>query len=305
MNWRASDGDVKFNPHVSLVFESFQTTKHSDACFTRVPGWWISASRIFSMCELYAVIRNSRSGCSRIHLMLTGTRSCETCCQQMDPFSEVETWNTSAHNLPSRCVDSCDWLDLEVGAFSPDLTPDFLSLVSGEQEQLNWFPIDFQDNWWKHSSYMYVFVSLCVYLALILVLLKKKTIEDRDWWYKRNFLLLSFSWQTCCLMMICLLLFFFFVQNFVSRFNPLCVHSSVLSNVCVCMWAKNRKKREEGEKREMSCSDLLLVFASAQWFVHWMLSPSFLLLLTDCWYSQWVANKRTGVISVSRAERWC
>lgn len=78
---------------------SFQYTKHSDAWPIRVPGWISRTSRILSTWLLYAVMWKMHSGESWMQVMLTGTRSSDTCCHLTVPVPLADTWNTSAHNL--------------------------------------------------------------------------------------------------------------------------------------------------------------------------------------------------------------
>jgi hypothetical protein len=71
------------------------------------------------------------SGSSRMHLILTGTMSSETCCHRTAPEA-AETWKTSAQILPSL-------MGLKEEGVSFDSLYAFL--MRGVQEQLNLFPI--------------------------------------------------------------------------------------------------------------------------------------------------------------------
>lgn len=64
-----------------------------------LPGCTSRTSRILSTWLLYAVMWKTHSGESWMQVILTGTRSSETCCHFTWPAPLAATWKTSAHNL--------------------------------------------------------------------------------------------------------------------------------------------------------------------------------------------------------------
>lgn len=87
--------------------------KNRGACLEVINGWLSShvspgctsrTSRILSTWLLYAVMWKTHSGESWMQVMLTGTRSSETCCHFTWPAPLAATWNTSAHNLNTLLI---------------------------------------------------------------------------------------------------------------------------------------------------------------------------------------------------------